>query len=327
MMIALALSANAALLLLAAAPAMRRFQIFDRAPHLGILAWQVLTVSVLLSVVLAGLTLAVPSVPVSSSLAEFLEACVMLIRQRYATPAGALLGGLGFALALIVLIRTGYHLVRAGTRARRLRRAHRETVTLAGRRGPDGVTLLEHAAPAVYCLPGRHRHIVLTTGAASALSPEQLRAVLAHERAHLRGRHHLILMTAGAIAAAFPRIRAFQTSHTEISRLVELAADDAAVHRTGRFALAEALLALAGSQSPAAALAAGGSTAADRVRRLIASHPPLRFLPVLLGAGLAVAVLMLPVTLAAGPAMSAIGASYCPIGPVTWQAQLDMLLS
>ncbi len=325
-MIALALFGNAALLLLAAAPAMRHVRLFNRSPRLGILAWQVLTASALISVVLGGLTLMVPSVPVSSSLAEFLEACAMMLRYRYATPAGALLGSLGIALALVVCLRTAYHLVLATTQARRLRRAHRETVALAGHLGPDGVTLLEHAAPAVYCLPGRKRHIVLTTSALEALDHEQLQAVLAHERAHLRGRHHIVLLVAGAVATAFPSIRAFQTAHAEITRLVELAADDAAIRRTGRFVLAEALLTLAGSQSPAAALAAGGSTAGDRVRRLIASQAPLRLLPALIGVAVAVSVLVLPVMLAAGPALSAIGAEYCPIGPVTWQAQLAALL-
>lgn len=325
-MIALALFGNAALLLIAAAPAMRRIRVFDRSPRLGILAWQVLTASTLLSVILGGLTLVVPSVPVSSGIAEFLEACVMMIRYRYATLAGAFLSSLGIALAFVISLRVTYHLVRATTRTRRLRRAHRETVTLAGHPGPDGATLLEHATPAVYCLPGRMHHIVLTTGALETLDSEQLRAVLAHERAHLHGRHHIVLVTAGAIAAAFPHVRAFRTAHAEITRLVELAADDAAVRCTGRFVLAEALLTLAGGQSPTATLAAGGSTAGDRVRRLIISHPPLRLLPVLIGAALAVFVLALPVTLATGPALSAIGAEYCPTGPLTWQTQLATLL-
>ncbi len=325
-MIALALFGNAVLLLLAAAPAMRRLRIFDRSPRLGILAWQVLTASTLLSVVLGGLTLVVPSVPVSSGIADFLEACVMTIRYRYATPTGAFLGSLGMALAFVISLRITYHLIRATTRARRLRRAHRETVTLAGRPGPDGVTLLDHATPAVYCLPGRKRHVVLTTGALEALAPEQLEAALAHERAHLHGRHHIVLIAADAIAAAFPHVRAFRIAHAEITRLVELAADDVAVRRTGRFVLAEALLTLAGSRTPEAALAAGGSTAGDRVRRLIASHPPLRVLPVLVGAALVALALALPVTLATGPALSAIGAEHCPFGPVTGQTQLATLL-
>lgn len=325
-MIALVLFGNATLLLLAAAPAMHRHRLFDRSPRLGILAWQVLTGAALLSVILGGLTLLVPSVPVSSSLADFLESCAMMLRRRYATPAGAVLGSLGTAFALVVFWRVAYHLILATTQARRLRRAHRETVILTGHPRSDGVTLLKHAVPAVYCLPGRRRHIVLTTGALEALDAEQLQAVLAHEREHLRAKHHLVLMAAGAVTTAFPHIRAFRTAHTEISRLVELAADDAAVRRSGRFTLAEALLALADSHRPAAALAAGGSTAADRVRRLIDAQAPRRIVPVLIGGALATSVLVLPVVLATGPALSAIGAEHCPIGPVTWQAQFAPLL-
>lgn len=325
-MAALALFAYALLLVLIVAPVMRHCRVFDRAPNLGIFAWQVVVTSALLSVVLGCLVLLVPAMPVASNLADFLEACVMIIQQRYASPAGALLAGIGVAVAAVILIRTTHHLARAMANGRRQRRAHSEVLALAGRRGPGDIMVLEHSAPAAYCLPGRGRRIVLTSGALAALSTDQLRAVLAHERAHLRSRHHLVLVCAGAIADAFSYVRAFQTAHAEISRLVELAADDAAVRATSRFALAEALLALAESRSPSAALAAGGSTAAARVRRLLTSHPPLPLLPILAGTVLALSLLLLPMALAAGPAVSVISAEYCPTGPVPWKAQVAALL-
>lgn len=321
-MIAVALLAYAALLVLFVAPVMSRYRAFDRAPNLGILAWQVLVASTLLSVVLGGLSLLVPSVPVSTGLADFLEACAMLIQHRYATPAGAALGATGLVLVLAVTGRTGYYLVKAARQARIQRRAHQDTLSLVGRCGPEGVTLLEHAAPAAYCLPGRQGRVVLTTGALGALSGDQLRAVLAHERAHLRCRHHLVLEVAGAVTSAFPRSRTFRTARAEIARLIELAADDAAVGRTSRFTLAEALLTLNSGESPAATLAAGGSTAAGRVRRLIDAQPPLRLLPSVLGVGLALATLAVPLTMATSPALAAMGAGYCPVDSATWQAQL-----
>jgi Zn-dependent protease with chaperone function len=49
----------------------------------------------------------------------------------------------------------------------------------------------------LYCVPGRLPTIVVTTGALAVLEPEQLAAVLAHERAHLAGRHHLLLAVTG----------------------------------------------------------------------------------------------------------------------------------
>ena len=326
-MIALALFAYAAALLFVVAPAMVRFRGFDRAPNLGILAWQVLVASALLSVVLGALSLLVPSMPVSSGIADFLEACAMLIRQRYSTPGGALLGGLGLSLVLVITVRMGYQLIKAARETRGHRHAHQRTLALVGRSGPDGMTLLEHAAPAAYCLPGRHGRVVLTTGALNALSADQLRAVLAHERAHLRNRHHWIVGIFGAIATAFPPIRAFGHAHAEIARLIELAADDAAVARTGRFILAEALLSLNSTAKPAAALAAGGSTSAARVRRLIDAHQPLRLVSTLVGAGLALAVFIIPLAVASSPALAAIPTEYCPLGPGAVQDQAVALLS
>jgi Peptidase family M48 len=53
---------------------------------------------------------------------------------------------------------------------------------------------------------GRHQ-IVVSASVLAALSPAQLRAVPAHERAHLRLRHHVILALATSLAGAFPACR------------------------------------------------------------------------------------------------------------------------
>lgn len=324
-MIALALLLYALLLTQVVAPLMVRVRFFDRAPNLGIFAWQILAVSTLLSLTLGGLVLTVPTVPFSTGIAEFVEACVMIIRQRYASPGGVLLAGGGLALALTLLARALYCLARATATTRQQRRVHLQKLTLVGRGGPAGLTVLDHDAPAVYCLPGRGRRIVATRGALTALTPQQLDAVLAHECAHLRGRHHLVLTTSAALAEVLP-IRALTDAHAEIARLVELAADDAAVRRTGRYDLAEALLTLAESRSPATALAASSTHGAARVRRLITHDTRLGLLPVILGTGMVVLALLLPLTVAAGPALAAAGANYCPTGPMTWESPLLALL-
>jgi Zn-dependent protease with chaperone function len=125
----------------------------------------------------------------------------------------------------------------------------------------------------VYSLPGRRR-IVLTTGALARLDHGQLNAVLAHERAHLSQRHHLMVRLATALERAFPRVRFFAIAAQQITYLVEVAADDAAVRRAPRLTLAAALLAVAAAGVPAGALGAGGSAAAQRIGRLI--DPPRR---------------------------------------------------
>lgn len=79
---------------------------------------------------------------------------------------------------------------------------------------------------------------MLTTGAIGALDESQLRAVLAHERAHLRGRHHLLVTLAGALSAAFPRVPAFRVAGEQVARLAELSADDAASASAHRLTVA-----------------------------------------------------------------------------------------
>lgn len=81
-----------------------------------------------------------------------------------------------------------------------------------------------HRLAAAYCLPGRHRRIVITNATLDALDGTQLDAVLAHEHAHLTGHHHLVVGGADARRRAFPRVPLFRHAHAEISRLVELAA-------------------------------------------------------------------------------------------------------
>jgi len=121
---------------------------------------------------------------------------------------------------------------------------------------------------------------VLTTGALAVLDPEQLTAVLAHERAHLAGRHHLLLAVTRSLAAVAPAVPLFARGTGEVSRLVEMRADDVAAARGGRRALLAALLAMgagvSAAQPPAAWLAATGGVVSARVRRLADPSPPAR---------------------------------------------------
>jgi Zn-dependent protease with chaperone function len=118
---------------------------------------------------------------------------------------------------------------------------------------------------------GRYR-LVVSAGALAALGTEQLQAVLAHERAHLRYRHHLILAAAAALARAFPRVPLLAQAGPELGVLAEMAADDAAARRHGPDHLAKALVILARAGTRPAALAAGGPAAIARIQRLLA--PP-----------------------------------------------------
>jgi len=312
---AAALLGYAALLLTAGPGALARARWPEGAPRLAIAAWFALTGSAVASVLAGGLALMVPTVRVSAHLAGLLAACVMALRSQYAHPGGAALTGAGAVLALAVLARVTWCAARALAQAAGARRRHRLRLSRVGRPDPRlGAVIVRHHEPAAYCLPGNGSRIVITTGALGALDEGQLRAVLAHERAHLRGRHHLLVTLAGAMHAAFPRVPAFRIAREQVARLAELRADDAASAAAHRLAVAGALLNL-GAGVPAAALGAAGTADAARVRRLIDGPAAIGRTRAAAVTSAVAAVVLVPLLLLAGPAASARGMNYCPHGP------------
>jgi len=216
-----------------------------QAPRFGVVAWQLCSVSVVASWVLAVLLVTAPTV--------------------------------GLTVAALVVGRLGWATGAVAWKERRSRRRHAEAVRLVGRHDTAlGVTVIDAAVPAVYCVAGRPHTIVVTSGARAALTPRQLDAALAHEHAHLAGRHHLALVLARGFTRAFGVVPLFRAAEQEIAVLLELLADDAAARRCGRVAVAQALLGLARKRSgvavPAVAMPAASSSVVTRVQRLLA--PP-----------------------------------------------------
>ena len=212
------------------------------APRMALLGWQLGSLSVIASWVLAGV---------------LLPGTVLTV---------VVVGGVSGRLA--------YSLVVLAWCGRRTRQSHAQAARIIGREDPTlGATVVDSDVPAVYCLAGRPATIVVTSG--GALPAEQLRAALAHERAHLAGRHHLLLVLAGAIRRAFPGVALFELADRETARLVEVVADDTAAQRHGRRTVAEALMRLACARTPATALAAGGPGVLHRVERLLCAPVPV----------------------------------------------------
>ncbi|MFI8993332.1 M56 family metallopeptidase [Streptomyces sp. NPDC053542] len=167
-------------------------------------------------------------------------------------------------------------------RARRSRVQHSEILRVVG--STDAAlraVVIDHDTPAVYCLPGRAARIVVSSGARKTLTAAQLSAALEHERAHISGRHHVLVSAAETFGRLFPRLPLGRWVRTEVPLLLEMAADDRALRRCSRDALATALYAMAtGRQTPPATFAAGGPSAALRMRRILTphrhGHPALR---------------------------------------------------
>ncbi|MEV0819869.1 M56 family metallopeptidase [Nonomuraea rubra] len=282
----------------------------DRAPRLAIAMWQAASASVVVSALLAAFAVAVPASVVGHGLAGLFEACAALLGHDASlnTPA-----------TRIALVAAGLVLARLACAggavllgARRERRRHAEALALLGRHHTGlGAMVVDYEERLAYCLPGRRGHAVITTGALRSLAPEQVAAVLEHERAHLRGRHHLVLAAAEALTRAFPRVPLFEQARMQVARLVELLADDVAARRHQRVHIAAALVQLATGRVPAFALGAGGETALTRVRRMLHPQAPLDRREHLAGL-LTVAVLLAgPATLAAAPGVASFLAHHC----------------
>jgi Zn-dependent protease with chaperone function len=234
--------------------------------------------------------------------------CTPQVYQSALYPAGVAIAAAAVVLAaLVALWRYGRRTQRAVARTR----LHARTALLAGRALPGtGAVVLNDPRPAAYCVAGRPAAIVVTSGALAVLDEPQLGAVLAHERAHLAGRHHMLATVTRGLSAAFPRLPLFAEGTEQVSRLAELAADDAAARAAGRWALVTALLAIATGRAvpgtavpatafPGTALAAAAFAVPARVERLL--RPPGRGTVAVSGLalGLVSGVLMLlPVLLA-----------------------------
>lgn len=251
-----------------AAPVALRRDWARRVPRTAIAAWLVLAASWLVAIALAAFAV-VTRVPLTW------QAPGGRADGTPGSPVGTLASAAMTLLAAAVILTASWHLARGLRRTRREQRAHAAFLTAAGR--PDhalDIVIIDDDRPAAYCLPLARHPVVFSSGALSRLRPGQLRAVLAHERAHLRGRHHLILACAAALARAFPDVPLFARAPTELAVLAEMAADDTAARRHDAADLAAALVTLAASGARAATLTAGGPAAIVRIQRLLAPAPP-----------------------------------------------------
>ena len=257
----------------------------SRAPGTALVLWQAVALAGGLSMIGAFVTYGL--IPFGQNL---LSALAELFRNLFdgTLPESANLGHI-FALCIAVLF-AGHLLLNLAltiARTERQRSRHLSLVNLLSAPMPDrpGTRVLDHPAPVAYCLPGMTRSVtVLSEGLVSLLSPDQLQAVIAHERAHLLQQHHLVLVAFKSWHSALPWFPIANRAENAVGLLVEMLADDQArrVVHNDTLATAIVLVASEGSDRP------GGSTLehlhsgdpADgvvgrRVERLLSPRPPL----------------------------------------------------
>ncbi|MCU1537198.1 MAG: peptidase Ste24p [Humibacillus sp.] len=248
-----------ALVVLLAWPAPRllaRVTAIRRAPRAALVLWQAMTAATVLAACAAAPS-AVPWLVGDSP--RLLEAWPVV--------------GLAGLVTAVVTVRLLVSGDRVGRSLRTVRRRHRELVDLLATPRAQGTDagahtrVLEHPTPTAYCLPGFRRRVVLTQGTLHRLGPDELRAVMAHERAHLAARHDLVLEHFTVVHEAVPAfVRAPSALH-EVHLLIEVLADRAAVRRTGVVATARAIVAMADGPTPAGSLGIR-ETASDAAARL-----------------------------------------------------------
>ncbi|MGI8660888.1 MAG: M48 family metalloprotease [Thermoleophilaceae bacterium] len=177
--------------------------------------------------------------------------------------AAVVLPGLALALSLLWLL---FGLTRAWLALRRL-------LARGIRRGPLGSTVVpdERVLVAVPAL-GRGQ-ILVSDGALDAMDDEELRASLAHERAHVSRRHRPLLLLAALLCALARPVPGTRAAERQLVFNLERDADECAVRCTrDPLALASAICkaATTGGASPAVASLGGRGSTTLRVKLLLA---------------------------------------------------------
>jgi Zn-dependent protease with chaperone function len=283
--------------------ALTRASWVSRAPRAGVAVWLGIETTALF----AALLILVGVLATPTSLGHLVIGVFKLCADGWQSLPHRLGAHLSDGVSALVLLATIVRLSVAAVtvvRQQHCRRdALRRALRVSGQKRADlGVTVVVHELAAAWSIPGRLDTVVITSTAMNQLSPAERSAVFAHERAHLKQNHARRLTFSAVLARAFPRLPLTVKAHAEIGRLLEMAADDAAVHEVGPQTVVGALVGLARTEPPKGALAAN-SLSAERAWRLLEHAPPLslyRRRGILL---LAVGMFILPTVAVAGPAL------------------------
>ncbi|MET9467378.1 M56 family metallopeptidase [Streptomyces sp. NPDC006544] len=307
----------AVLLLLGALTAMLaprllgRAQWTEREPVVALWAWQCVVGAVLLCFALSMLLSAAGAW--QEVRGRLFAVAPHRVVDAYALGAAGGAWATGTALALAGGgLWTGAMLAREVLRARARRRAQDAELLLRAPLLPGEeatgarLVVLEGQRPDSWWLPGPTPQLVVTTAALDRLKGSQLDAVLAHEESHAAARHDWLLHCSRALSNGFPQVPVFAAFETEMHRLVELAADDAASRRYGRLTIALALIGLNEDRGVFGQYTDPEAHVPQRVRRLLSAAPRLTAGRRMRLTALATLAPAVPLLVAFGPGLSAL---------------------
>ena len=287
MLAAAAVLAGCLLLLAVAAPGLLARAAWPHScPALALALWQALGLAGGLLAIEVAVTVALaPAGP------SHLEAVRALRDGR--VDAMPVWSGIALGIGVLLLLRLLSVLLASTAGTLRARRDNRVLVDLVATRNPllPDARVVEHALPLAYCLPGLRPRVVVSSGVLSLLSDQEVRAVLAHERAHVDQRHDLVVLPFVALRDTFPVLPAVRTAVAQVGLLVEMLADDRAARRHPPEVLARALYKVGAAPVPTGGLSAGGNGVLLRARRLL-EPPPAPALRVRVAAASATAAVL-----------------------------------
>ncbi len=256
-----------------------------RAPAAAILLWQALGLGWGLAAIGALIGFGVSSQGAVATGA--LRQLASIARTGSPPPVADLAGAVRMLCLVAGIVLLGvlcWILLAASASVVRARQRQRELLSLLARGDPKvpGALVVDHPAAAAYCLPGLRSAIVISAGTLDLLDADELAAVLAHERAHLRERHDLVLLPFLALLRAFRWAEVARQAYRAVGLLIEMHADDRALRQRPARELATALLrvgAAGGGAVPSGALGATRRAeeceVAARVIRLLRPAPGL----------------------------------------------------
>jgi len=210
------------------------------APAIALALWQAVALAGGLSMI--GCLLAFGSAPAGSFPAAVAQLAPVLLTGPVPPEYGALqLAALTLAAAVTLLLMA--NLALTAVRAERERRRQQGLVDILSDPlpGDPRTRVLPHPVPLAYCVPGIRTTTVLTDGLIQALDPDELAAVIAHERTHLDQLHHLVRLAFRAWHSALPWFPIANRAERSVVTLTEMLADDGARRSVGTDALRRAL--------------------------------------------------------------------------------------
>ncbi|APF39765.1 M56 family metallopeptidase [Neomicrococcus aestuarii] len=200
-------------------------------PALGMMAWQAVALVGGVTMIGAGFAFGVwPLVEPE------LRSQLWLVTLTHFALAFSTFLGLHLILTLVM---TWYRISRQRLRHRNLLSLLSEPSDLA----PNAL-VIPHDSPVAYCVPGSGQSFtVLSRGLIAHLSDREIKAVIAHERAHLTQRHDLLILAFESWHRSLPWLPTARLARAAVSELIEMLADDAALRVVSKTDLLRALAA------------------------------------------------------------------------------------